>query len=78
MSHLPLFTSSPFFPLTSQTPTILLEPDEHSGPDERSNCDNLRQSGGVTQTVTGYKPKIIETNVIDAEAINPEDRVQKN
>ena len=25
------------------------------------------------QTVTGNEPKIIETNVIDAEAINPED-----
>ena len=51
-----------------------MEHDEHSGPDERSHCDDLRQSGRFTQTVTptGYEPKIIETNVIDAEAINPE------
>ena len=46
--------SLPFFvfPLTSQTPTIHMEHDEHSGPDERSHCDDLRQSGGFTQTVT--------------------------
>ena len=75
MSHLPLFPSSRIFPLTSQTPTTLSEHDEHLGPAERSHNDDLRQSGGFTQTVTptGYEPKIIETNVIDAEAINPED-----
>ena len=75
MSHLPLFASSPIFPLISQTPTTLLEHDEHLGPDERSNCDDLQQSGGSTQTVTptGYEPKVIETNVIDADAISPED-----
>ena len=45
------------------------------GPCERSHCDDLRQSDGLTQTVTptGHEPKIIETNVIDAEAISPED-----
>ena len=75
MARLPLFASSPIFPLTSQTPTTLLEHNEHLGPDERSHCDDLRQSGGFTQTVTttGYEPKIIETNVIDSEAISPED-----
>ena len=73
MSHLPLFASSPIFPLTSQTPTKLLEHDEHLGPDERSHCDDLRQSGGFTQTDTLTSPKIIETNVIDSEAISPED-----
>ena len=75
MSHLPLFASSPIFPLTAQTPTTLLEHDEHLGPDERSHCDDLRHADGFTQTVTptGFEPKIIETNVIDAEAINPED-----
>ena len=75
MSHLPLFASSPIFPLTSQTPTKLLEHDEHSGPDERSHCDDLRQSGGFTQTVTptGYEPKVTETTVIDSEAISAED-----
>ena len=52
MSHLPLFTSSPIFPLASQTPTIPLEHDEHLGANERSHCDDLRQSGGFTQTVT--------------------------
>ena len=74
MSHLPLFASFPFFPPTSQTPTTLLEHDEHLGPCERSHCDDLRQSGGFTQTVTptGYVPKIIETNV-DAEAFSFED-----
>ena len=75
MSHLPSFASSPIFPLTSQTPTTLLEHDEHLGPDERSHCDDLRQSGGFTQTVTltCYEPKVIETNVVDSEAISPED-----
>ena len=75
MSHLPLFTSSPVFPLTSQTPTVLLEHDGHSGPDERSHCDDLRQSVGCTQTVTpaGDEPKSIETKVIETQAINPED-----
>ena len=52
MSRLPLFASSPIFPLTSQTPTKLLEHYEHLGSDERSHCDDLRQSGGFTQTVT--------------------------
>ena len=52
MSHLPLFASSPIFPPTSQTPTTLLEHDEHLIPFERSYCDDLRQSGGSTQTVT--------------------------
>ena len=70
MSHLPLSTStttlsssSPVFPPTSQTPTIHLEHNEHSGPDARSHCDDLRQSGSFTQTATptGYEPKIIET-----------------
>ena len=63
-----------FFPMTSQTPTTLLEHGEHLEPYERS-CVDLRQSGGFTQTVTptGYEPKVIETNVIDAEAISPED-----
>ena len=42
MSHLPLFASSPLFSLTSQTPTTLLEPDEHLGLDERPHCDGLR------------------------------------
>ena len=75
MSHLPLFASSPIFSLTSQTPTTLLEHDEYLGPDERPHCDDLRQSGGFTQTVTptGCEPNIIKTNVIDSEAINPED-----
>ena len=75
MSHLPLFASCPISPLTSQTPTTLLEHDAHLGPDERSHSDDLRQSGGFTQTVTptGNEPKVIETNVIDAEAMNPED-----
>ena len=36
MSRLPLFASSPIFPLTSQTPMTLLEHDEHLGPNERS------------------------------------------
>ena len=47
----------------------LSEHDEHLGPNERSHNDDLRQSGGFTQTITptGYEPKIIETNVIDAE-----------
>ena len=52
MSRLPLFASSPIFPLTSQTPTTLLEHDEHLGPDEGSHRDDLRQSGGFRQTVT--------------------------
>ena len=75
MSHLPLVASSLIFPLTSQTPTTLLEHDEHLGPHERSHCDDLRQSGGFTQTVTptGYEPKVKETTVIDSEAISPED-----
>ena len=74
MSHQPLFASSPIFPMTSQTPTTLLEHDEHLGPYERSHCDDLRQSGGSTQTVTptGYEPKSVETKVIDTEAIEPE------
>ena len=52
-----------------------LEHDEHLGPYERSHCDDLRQSGGLTQTIipSGYEPKIIETNVIDSEAISPAD-----
>ena len=29
-----------------------MEHDEHLGADERSHCDDLRQSGGFTQTVT--------------------------
>ena len=57
MSHLPLFTSSPTFPLTSQTPTVLLEHDEHSGPDERSHCDDLRQSGGFQSLPQVMSPK---------------------
>ena len=75
MSHLPLFASSPLFSLTSQTPTTLLEPDEHLGLDERPHCDGLRQSGGfpLTVTPTAYEPNITETNVIDSEAISPED-----
>ena len=75
MSHLPLFASSPIFPLISQTPTTLLEHDERLGPDERSHCDDLRQCGGFTETVTptGYEPNIIPTNVIDSEAISLED-----
>ena len=75
MSHLPLFASSPTFSLTSQTPTTLLEHDERLGPDERPHCDDLRQSGGFTLTVTltGYEPQIIETNVIDSETISPQD-----
>ena len=75
MSQLPLLASSPIFPLTSQTPTTFLEHDEHLGPDERPHCDDLRQSVGSTQTVTptGYEPKIIKVNVIDSEAISPED-----
>ena len=35
-----------------QTPTTLLEHDEHLGPYEPSHRDDLRQSGGFTQTVT--------------------------
>ena len=37
--------------------------------------DDLRQSGGFTQTVTptGYEPNIIMTNIIVFEAISPED-----
>ena len=75
MFRLPLFASSPIFSLTSQTLTTLLEHYEHLGPDERSHCDDLRRSGGFTQTVTPtcYEPKIIETNVIDSEAKSPED-----
>ena len=75
MSRLPLFASSPIFPMTSHTPTTLLEHDEDLGPDERSRCDDLRQSGGFTQTVTptGYEHEITGTNVIDFEAIEPED-----
>ena len=75
MSQVPLFASSPIFPLTSQTPITLSEHDEDLGPCARSHCDDLRQSVGFTQTVTptGYEPKIIETIVIDAEAISPED-----
>ena len=69
-----LFASSPLFSLTSQTPTTLLEHDEHLGPHERSPCDDLRQSDGFTQTITPtlYELNIIETNVIDSEAISPE------
>ena len=39
------------------------------------HCDDLRQSDGFTQTVTrtGYEPNIIGTNVIDSEAVSPED-----
>ena len=71
MSHLPLFASSPIFQLASQTPRTLREHDEHLGPYERSHCDDLRQSGGFTPTVTlAGEPKIIETIVIDAEAIS--------
>ena len=65
-SHLPLFTSattlsssSPIFPQTSQTPKILSEYDEHSGPDERSHCDDLRQS--FMQTVTPTLPSFCST-----------------
>ena len=59
MSHLPLFASSPIVLLTSQTPTLLLEHDEHLEPDGRSHCDDLRQCDGFTQTVTptSYEPK---------------------
>ena len=75
MSLLPLLASSPFFPLTSQTPITLLKHDKHLGPDERPHCDDLRKSGGFTQTVTptGCEPKVMETNVIDSEATSPED-----
>ena len=53
MSHTStLSSSSLFFPPISQTPTIRLEHDGHSGPDERSNCHDLRQNGSFTQTVT--------------------------
>ena len=45
---LPLLT----FHRLSQTPTTLLEHDEHLGPDGRPHCDDLRQTGGFTQTVT--------------------------
>ena len=67
MPHLPLSicttslsSSSSIFPPISQTPTIRLEHNEHSGPGERSHCDDLRQSGSFTQTVThtGYEPSI--------------------
>ena len=70
-----LFASSPIFPLIPQIPTTLVQHDEHLGPCERSHCEDLRQSGGFTQTVTpaGYEPKIIGINVIDSEAISPED-----
>ena len=80
MSHLPMFTStttfsssSLIFPPTSQTPTIHLEHNEHSGPDERSHCDDLRQCGSFRQTVTrtSYVPKVIETEAIDPEDVEP-------
>ena len=76
MSHLPLFVSSPICPLTSQTPTTLLEHDEHLGPDERSHCDDLRQSGSFTQTVTPTVegvPKSVEFKDTETEATEPED-----
>ena len=61
--------------MNSQTPTTLPEHHENLGHYERSHCDDLRQSGGFTPTVTtaSEEPKIIETIVIDAEAISPED-----
>ena len=72
MFHLPLFAFSPVLQLTSQTPRTLPEHDEHMGPYERSHCDDLRQSGGFTSTVTPASEfEIIETIVIDAEAISP-------
>ena len=43
--------------------------------DENLPCDVPRQSSGSTQipSLTGYAPKVIETNVIETEAIGPED-----
>ena len=52
-----LSSSSPFFSPTSQTLTILLEHNEHLGPDEPPHCDDLRQSGSFTQTVTHTSPE---------------------
>ena len=57
----------------SSTPTIHMEHNEHLGPDERSQCNDLRQRGSLMQTVTptGYEPKILGTEE-GSEAI-PED-----
>ena len=65
----PFSFSSPIFPTVSpsQTSTMNLNP--------CIPCDGPRQSCGSTQipSLTGYEPKTEEFNVIDAEAINPED-----
>ena len=76
MFHLPLFASSPIFPLTSQTPTTLLEHDEHVGPDERSHCDDLRQRVAVSRRQSHLQvksPNSWRLRSNDSEAISPED-----
>ena len=53
--------------------TIPLGHIEHSGPDVRSHCDDLRRSGTFTQTVTPtvYEPKIYGTE--EVSGASPED-----
>ena len=74
LPHLTLTTStcslsptSPIFPTISPA---------HTGPsvhDEYLPCDVPRQSGGSTHipSVTGYQPKLIETEAIELEDLEP-------
>ena len=48
----PCLLSLPSVPWLHRQPPTFLWHDEHLGPYERSHCDDLRQSGGFTQTVT--------------------------
>ena len=58
---------SPIFPTISPTHTRPLVHDEYLP------CDVPRQSGGSTQipSLTGYEPKLIETEVIEPEDLEP-------
>ena len=64
-----LSPSSPIFPTISPTLTRLLVHDE------LFPCDVPQQSDGSTQipSGTGYKPRVVDTTVIETEAIEPED-----
>ena len=65
MSHLPLFASSPIFPLTSQTRHNSYGAMNIWDPMNDHNCDDLRQSGGFTQTLTPTCEVDINEGLVD-------------
>ena len=75
MSHLSLFASPPIFPPTSQTPTTLLEHDEHLGPFSRSHCDAVsrRQSPDMEGADVSYLQSQTHSEYDSAESIADSD-----